>query len=211
MGSKSNEQIYSKMRRSKKDLIDLSGDTDGTFGNNILDLFDPLSHNVEENPKKSEQSKTVGKPLLELKRRDRRFRESSITSSNSKNDMPLRAAQEGSAGVWRHSSSISNVSKSSTALSQNSDSSSTSTEIEAKLRINKLSSKSSSSSSIDGSIRSSRSNGDLSSALSGVALKGDDIEGSRIRLTRKHQRSSHELISLTNRIKSFTHRLHSCD
>lgn len=231
MTSRSQEELpqLKTARRGRRDLIDLSDEVGGKSGggNNILDLFDPLtSHNIKNNQNneliKSNHSQFSNQspncqPLI-LRKRDRRLRASStcaIPSNNINKLTPFDDNRSKTIKPGNHeqhyekhiisnaSDGSSNFSKSSAKDSHHSSNSSTSIENDS----NKLSFYSSSpnhSEVLDYvSHKRSNSSTDLSQAVRNVSLTGNQNKDNKLRLSRKLQRSSQELVLFTNKIKSF--------
>lgn len=208
-----NSKSLRKTRRNKSDLIDLSQEIGDSSSNNILNLFDPLSHNTSENQlaqKSPSNDNNQDRPIIKLnnqatisesRRRDRRFRttgsrvdEAKVRRDFKANEFTLRVRDGGSQSSRQSSDFNSNSQSDATNLSTD--------DSEISRKLNKLSFQSSSSSTNLNSYKES-SNSDLSNNLEGIENFVDQTEKNKLKLSRKHQRSSQELVSLTEKIKTF--------
>lgn len=206
-------------RNGKCDLIDLSDEVKegATSGSNILDLFDPLSHNILEQQQiknQNQQNNSVdsrsSQIKLDSKRRDRRLRPSSTgtvsstlssnKNNNTKNETSTTSSkhyhdQSHNKNTSDDSSSITSSRSKPSALTYHLDTTESSTATtDNNNEINKLSVVSSSSSSSSNSLRG---------GFEGVDGLHDIKDLNKLKLSRKHQRSSQELVLLTHKIKSF--------
>lgn len=222
-------------RRNRSDLIDLSQDSeDSRSSNNLLDLFDPLSHSLD--PKQhqtgNEQANQFNRARpsnrsaqpIELKRKDRRFRATSACPKPRQSGSFKYENDEARHIKLYITSDGSTVSHSSKAT-QNSDSASITDNTSSSLNddneltkeLNKLSFRSNSARSLSCSGDITSSNSDLKNATverkfnqradiagaSGQPLPIVSNDENKLKLLRKHQRSSHELTLLTKKVKSF--------
>lgn len=205
MDSNAKQDLLAKSRRNKSDLIDLSHDLDDHLCNNILDLFDPLNHNVDATTKQYQHqnnltSNRTSKPS-ELRKRDRRFRttSASTTSINKNVDTTSKSSGESYRVKKISVSDVSKASQSSTESSATGTCLSEKDDIDRKL--NKLFVSSS-----EGYCGNSSSCSDLSGGSPTgpiKATKGAILSESKLKLGRKFQRSNQEIVILTDKIKSF--------
>ena len=229
-----------RKNKNKSDLIDLSNelDDDKTSSNNILDLFDPLTHQATtvESTKQTENKPKIqvnrarpnhrsasGQPALELRvRNDRRFRATSVctratnTRDNDEFRPTIRLTKEAEqVDLIGDTNSLASRDNSSTATnSQNSTGANTSSsmddEVNGRLSLYvgetndskhllRLGDRSSGKTG-DG-VKSNKS--DLKHAFDEKLFNESENTSNKLKLARKHQRSSKELVVLTKKIKSF--------
>lgn len=196
MAPRTNRNLHSR-GRTRSDLIDFSNEIDDTTGNNILNLFDPLTHSQEVNydPKVTDDNTTSpqqsqNQPIIRLQK--------PVSNSHSPR-VDIRSEREFIDKTDQCSASDQSVaSQNSTSISVSSSDQSSRTKSSVKNESNvgnKLSSK-------DDSLQSRtkhETNRDLCDSLKSERFEDDD----KLKLSRKHQRSSQELVSLTKKIKSF--------
>lgn len=217
MGTRADSQkLFSRSRRNKSDLIDLSNDIDDiSSSNNILDLFDPLVHSAsskneetcKETNRARDRANTKSTQPLELKRRDRRFRATSVCTISRASDVIIpsikltRDAEQVVDKIYIHSDgSVASKSSAETNNSQASVNTSSVSENEASKGFDRLSFKSTSSNNeVTGSDCKKY---DLTCAFN-EKFSGIENKSNKLKLARKHQRSGQELVLLTNKIKSF--------
>lgn len=191
MGSRSNHDLHSRSR-NKNDLIDLSNEIDNRRGNDFLDLFDPLTHSQETTNGFKETENDHSPPQVPQEQPTIRLRRP--LSKSHKSSTESCKVKESSNKTDQCSSSDQSV------ASQNSSSSGISIPEQTigtttPTKINKLSDR--------GNSLQTRVKGLTNRELCG-SLKVEKFEENNIlKLSRKHQRSSQELASLTNKIKSF--------